>query len=357
MSCAKGTGREHPSSHGTLSVASEMQAPAIRLAGEMQDVIYDLTVTQAWTNREGLGRHQRPGDVVSEGPFAPVTAKDHIGFIPHENWTVNMFWPRTNVNGTFKDKTTNETFLISAHGYRENSFGRWNFVSGGWDFAIMSDTTKGVQWNWQSYFRWPGQSTGESKDGTTLDLSFVDPDTNKLEAVRFSGGELGWAHPIWKYRMDSRQCTPANVVVIAANDDLVVTMNITINDSVPLLSDATFLTKVYAIEEWFPFFEGTIRRQGRKEPLINFSGIGGGEIAMVRDTILHEHKYRCEKAYRPHYRQQLNHPILSPSEDIINFVGDEIVVLGKSAQESSEQRTGGVAYSLEKMSTRSYVVV
>jgi hypothetical protein len=297
MHCPKGDG-EHPTSWGIESVAST-DPPTIRLQGEMEDVIYDFEVRQDWTEREGLDRKKGPRDVVAEGPFAPMTAPD-VGFNPRANWTVNMFWPRTKVVGTITDKRSNESFAIDAHGYRENSFGRWFFALGGWDFAIMSDAKSGVQWNWQSYYTVKtliptAPQVDQSRQGSTLDVSFIEPETKRLRAVQFSGEELGWEHPSWSFRPTTRQCMPSDLVVTAANDELEVVMKVHIgNDQAAMLSDATLLVKAYVIEEWFPYFNGTIRRTNDSEPFVSFQGVGGGEISMLRNLLPDLPTWACE---------------------------------------------------------------
>ena len=105
----------------------------LQLEGLTHDIEYRLDIQADW---------QMPSLQESEA-FTPVTGRD-MGLLPNEQWTVDVVWPHTRVSGYIRDLRKNKTFEITGHGYRENSYGRWLFWSGGWDFAAMSDEKSGV---------------------------------------------------------------------------------------------------------------------------------------------------------------------------------------------------------------------
>lgn len=265
------------------------------LEGETDGVAFSLFVEQGWPERNGVGLDEN-----GHGPFAPARGED-VGVVPGEHWTVNMIWPRTLVVGSMTDLVGENDYEIDGHGYRENSWGRWTFVTDGWDFAILSDEQSGVQWSWQSYHN--------SATMDFLDVSFIE--NGEIKAVQFEGkeGELGWSHSSWSFNDAARQCAPNNAVVEAANDEYYVRAEITIPDQIPLLSDATPVTAVYAIMEWFPTIEGTIMRQDTGEVVASFKGVAGGEISFIKSLFGWVPDSVCKYWGQSNFKQTLKHEV------------------------------------------------
>ncbi len=237
--------------------------PALQLSGRTDNFEWDLEVSQDWAHRGG---------------FEPVTGKD-VGLIPGEHWTVEMLWPRTRVIGSITNRTTGKVTPIDGHGYRENSWGRWAFAEGGWDFGVASDDTSKVQWAWQSYHH-------RSTKLDFLDLSFVDK--GELKKERFISGpeSLGWTHPTWTFDRNTRQCVPLTSRVVAANDRYVVEADLDIGkNQVPMLSNVTTLTKIFFIQIQFPFVRGTIKNRATGKVVASFAAQGGGEFANLRSVL------------------------------------------------------------------------
>lgn len=266
----------------------------LRLEGKTPGARFDVTVEQGWTERDGVGR-----DAAGNGPFGPARSdRNDIGVLPGEHWTVNMIWPRTDVKGSMTDLRGTNPVVIDGHGYRENSWGRWTFVTDGWDFAILSDDTAGVQWSWQTYHN--------SASMDFLDVSFID--NNELKVVQFEGkhGELGWSHSDFAWNADAYQCAPQDALVEGANDEYYVKATITIGDQqTPLLSDLTVVTKVYAIMEWFPTIEGEIFRADGT-PVTTFQGQAGGEISFIKSP-WKVSDWWCDNVFGKQFRQTLEH--------------------------------------------------
>lgn len=232
----------------------------LHLQGKTADIAYELTVTQDWAERP---------------PFEHVTSTD-IGKIPGEFWTVNMLWARTRVFGSVTRSSDNTTFDIDGHGYREDSWGRWAFPFGGWDFAIVSDESTGVQFAWQSYHY-------KSEVLDFVDVSFVED--GEVKSVRFehTAGEVGWQHKKWHWDGTARQCVPDDALVVTDNGVYRVEANVDIqSNQIPLLSDATIATDLFVILEWFPWINGTVTSVVSGEVVATFAGQGGGEISMLR---------------------------------------------------------------------------
>lgn len=264
---------------GEFATMAPTEDGGLHLVGQSADVAYDLVVHQDWVDRPA---------------FEPRTAHD-VATIPGEFWTVNMLWPRTRVTGTITRLTDNTTYDIDGHGYRENSWGRWAFVLGGWDFGIVSDDSTGVQWAWQSYHK------GETLD--MLDVSFYDQ--GELQSIRFerSEGDLGWKHDSWRWERKARQCMPRNTRLVADNGDYRVEAYIDIgNDQIPLLSNATIVTSVYVIQEWFPVITGTITNLNTGEVVTSFAGRAGGEISYLKSALPWRSTLGCTLWGRTLYR-------------------------------------------------------
>jgi hypothetical protein len=240
------------------------------LRGHTTKFDWELSISQDWSDR------CNPDYLET---FTPVTGHDvnNFIFIPFQYWTVDMNWLRTKVKGTITDLTVDppETVFIDGHGYREQAWGPWAFNFSGWDFAVVSDESSGVQWALQTYHH------SETLD--YLDVSFYDNET--LKAIRFSAkcGELGWHHNDWKFETAARQCVPTEMSVVAQNSLYTIEAQISIgSDQIAMLSDLTPITENYVIMCRFPFIEGTISRTASDEIISIFSGQGGGEFSIAR---------------------------------------------------------------------------
>lgn len=238
----------------------------LRLTGRSQSFAWDLTVSQAW-----------PG--LSAGPdcFAPMTGRDVGELFPDDEvWNVDMLWPRTRVSGSLTRLDADETVAVEGHGYRENSWGRWAFNMGGWDFTVVSDAEARVLFAWQSYHH---RSTALDY----LDLAFVEGGRLRTVQFRAAAGELGWTHPDWTYDAAARQCMPQSTRIVADNGSYRVEAEAELaGRQAPMLSDLTAATRSFVIEIQFPLVSGTIRRSDSGELLARFSGQGGGEFAVAR---------------------------------------------------------------------------
>lgn len=238
----------------------------LALEGEMERFAWDLDVTQEW-----------PALSASDEMFVPVTGTDIGSFSPaNEEWTVNMVWPRTRVRGTITDRATGDAYEVSAHGYRENSGGRWAFNTGGWDFATVSDDAASVMWAWQSYH-------GESVALDYLDVGFVEDGAVRLLTFRAADGVLGWRHDGWTFDAAARQCVPQGTTVVADDGEYRIEADVDLGaDQVAILSDLTEATKGFVIMGQFPVVSGTIVRLSDGATVASFEGQGGGEFANAR---------------------------------------------------------------------------
>lgn len=258
----------------------------LRLEGRTEGAEFNLTVEKDWVDRE---------------PFSAQRSKHFdIGALPLEHWTVNMIWPRTKLLGSIKNRENNRTISIEkCHGYRENSWGRWTFVTDGWDFAVLSDEDSKVQWNWQSYHN--------SKSLDFLDVSFLDEGELKSEKFLGSDGQLGWSHSDWSWNDEAYQCAPNNVLVESANKDYNVRAEISIGDNqVAMLSDVTIITKIYVIMEWFPTIKGEIRRQHDNSLVTTFEGQAGGEISFLRSPFKLSDS-QCTRFFSKRFKETLTY--------------------------------------------------
>ncbi len=236
------------------------------LTGRSESFAWDLEVSQDW-----------PGLSEAEDCFHPMTGTDVGELFPDsEIWNVDMLWPRTRVTGSLTRLDTDETLAVDGHGYRENSWGRWAFNMGGWDFAVVSDADARVLFAWQSYHH-----RSEALD--YLDLAFIEG--GQLRTIQFKAarGELGWEHPDWIYDAAARQCMPASTRVVADNGTYRVEAQADLEGrQAPMLSDLTAATRGFVIEIQFPLVSGTITRSDTGEVLATFAGQGGGEFAVAR---------------------------------------------------------------------------
>jgi hypothetical protein len=206
-----------------------------------------------------------------------MTGRDVGELFPDDEvWNVDMLWPRTRVSGSLTRLDADETVAVEGHGYRENSWGRWAFNMGGWDFTVVSDAEARVLFAWQSYHH---RSTALDY----LDLAFVEGGRLRTVQFRAAAGELGWTHPDWTYDAAARQCMPQSTRIVADNGSYRVEAEAELaGRQAPMLSDLTAATRSFVIEIQFPLVSGTIRRSDSGELLARFSGQGGGEFAVAR---------------------------------------------------------------------------
>lgn len=236
----------------------------IIMRGNIGEYAWDLNIRQGFLDYAPLK------------PDTWVIGNDTNGLFDREHWTVNMIWPTTEVRGTITKLATGEVVSIDGHGYRENSFGRWAFVLGGWDFAFISDPETHVQWAFQTYHF-------NTEDLDYLDVDFLDKGTPVVQRFKAKEGELGWYHNDWNWDEDANQYVPDDLVVVAKNDLYTVEAYVTIgaNES-PLMSDVTRIVSTYTIFAQMPWISGTITRTETGEPVAEFDGQGGGEFAVMR---------------------------------------------------------------------------
>jgi hypothetical protein len=238
------------------------------LEGQTEEFSWNLTVIQDW-----------PALSASDELFVPMR-DDNMGGLNlpgvKEFWNVNMLWPRTLITGTITNLTTQKEFPIDAHGYRENSYGRWAFNTGGWDFATVSDPEAEVMFAWQSY-----HFTSVGLD--YADLGFVEDGEVRLEHFKAVDQELGWVHENWAFHDETRQCIPLDTTIVADNGHYRVEAELDLGDNqVPMLSDLTQATRDFAIVIQFPTVKGTITNLETGKVVAEFEGQGGGEFANSR---------------------------------------------------------------------------
>ncbi len=262
----------------------------LRLLGKTKDFKWDVVVNQEWkvlSNKSDLPS--------GEGTFRKET-DDNIDnkilvYPAKQQWNVFMLWPRTRIIGTIDRLDENgiiyETIAVNAHGYRENSWGRWAFNQGGWDFATVSDDAKKVMMGWQTYHY-------KSYKLDFLDLGFIDPSKDEYQLVHFdnvdangnfvaANAELGWHHDDWKWDKRSWQCVPTTTDVVADNGEYRIEARVTIGeDQIAMLSDATIVVAKYFIQIHIPWVSGKIIRVSDNSVITTFEGRGGGEFSNMK---------------------------------------------------------------------------
>jgi hypothetical protein len=250
-------------------------AGVFQLKGQTADAAWDLTVT--------------PEALFESGPEEYTTVRGFdVGFVPGEHWNVHMEWPRTRVVGTIRNLKTGKSYPIDGHGYRENSWGRWNFAVDGWVFSVVSDRKQKVQWAWQTYHK--------SKDMDWLDVSFEDqgqPVTRRFFAKQ---DQLRWKLGEWFFHKEARQCVPNTVDVVAEDGDYRVraTYDLT-GRQLPMLSTATALTQIFVIMIHMPYIKGVIENVKTGEVVTRFEGQGGGEFSTTRSLWQNLPETNCER--------------------------------------------------------------
>lgn len=236
----------------------------LHYAANTGEYAWDLTFRQDWTDFAEL-KH----DTWEIG-------SDTDALFPHEHWTINMLWPTTRVTGSITRLATGQRSDIDGYGYRENSFGRWAFAGGGWDFAYLVDPHARVQLAFQTY-----HFATDALD--YLDVDFMDNGFPISVQFRKDRGELEWRHTAWQYDEVGRHYAPRDLEIAADNGEYRVSARIDIADrSVPLLSDATWATRLFVIFAQMPVIEGTIERVATGQTIAHFAGQGGGEFSLLR---------------------------------------------------------------------------
>lgn len=245
--------------------------PALHLTGRSTDYEWDLIVTGGMKDRDGA----RTGN---DAAFTVAHGED-VGVFKSEKWAVDAIWPRTNVTGTFKVLATGEIIAIDAKGYREDSWGTYLLSIDGWDFMVFSEfEEQGVLMSLQTYHR------SESMD--FLDVSFYDNGELISQRFRPTNGQLGWQHPAWKWDERAHQCVPQNTEIVAQNDTYRIEAQIDIGTrQVPILTDKTFGTRIYFIQEHFPHVTGVIRNLQTGDIVKEFSGQAGGEFSYTKKLL------------------------------------------------------------------------
>jgi hypothetical protein len=235
---------------------------SFRLKGETRDAAWDLVVTP-----DALF-----GDAAGE--FSRMSGTD-VGYLPGEQWNVHMEWPRTRVVGTMTNRATNQTYPIDGHGYRENSWGRWNFAFDGWTFSVVSDRSNRVEWAWQTYHK--------SKSMDWLDVRFEDGGATVSRRFFAHTGQLRWNLNDWFFHSEAHQCVPNAVEVVGEDVDYRIRASYDLTDrQLPMLSTATPLTSIYVIMIHMPYIKGVIENVRTGAVVARFEGQGGGEFSTTR---------------------------------------------------------------------------
>jgi hypothetical protein len=248
------------------------QPDSLRIQGSVREYSWDLTVRQMWAGYNGEPNYRALKKDTYE-------ISNDIGEVPlsGEHWTVNSLWHTTKVTGTITKTATGQVVTIDGHGYREDSFGRWAFPLGGWDFNYISDVNSKVMWTWQTYHF-------DSIDADYLDVDFMDNGVAKSVQFKANRGELGWRHSDWRYDTVARQYVPLDTTVIAANSEYIVEAYCDIDtNSAPLMTNATILTDTYVIFAEMPQISGVIKKRSTRAVVATFSGQGGGEFSVMRN--------------------------------------------------------------------------
>ncbi|MEY3902288.1 MAG: hypothetical protein RL189_1594 [Pseudomonadota bacterium] len=259
----------------------------LRLEGRTNDFAWDLNVTPDWIDSNSDESNQ---------PFGPLSGRD-VGYLPGENWTVHMQWPRTHVEGTLVNRRTGEELSISGHGYRENAWGRWNFAVDGWAFSVLSDEKSKVQWAWQSYHK--------SRDMDWLDVRFDDSGVTKRLRLFAKENQLRWNLKDWTYDSSARQCVPNTVEVVGLTNDYEIRAHYSLADGhqQAMISDATPLTRAYVIMVHTPLIQGTIRSRKNGNIITSFQGQGGGEFSFHRNLVDSSGELDCGRMEK-HFSQE-----------------------------------------------------
>lgn len=241
-------------------------ANTLRLEGRTANFAWDLTISDDW-----------PELTVDDDVYSVLSANDIGKLKPdQEQWNVDVLWPATRVVGSITNQETGVTVDVDGVGYRENSFGRWGFNLGGWDFFYLYDPITPVALVLQTYH-------DETDSLDFVDVAFHDGDRLVTRRLMATDGGVAWHHEGWRFDTAARQCVPTDTHLAAEDADYRLEAVAAIGeDEAPLLSDATEATKKYVIFEFFPRVSGTITRKADGAVLATFEGQGGGEISLAR---------------------------------------------------------------------------
>ncbi len=283
---------DHYAAITTLPSGAPDGGDALRLQGRTELFEWDLRVYQAWTELNDL-RHD------DDAAFT-VVSDEQVGYTPYEVFTIDAIWPRTAVVGTMTYLPTGEVMEIQGKGYRENSWGRYLMPTDGWDFLVYSDHgEEGTLMAMQTYHK--------STQLDYLDVAFRDSGTLVSRRFRPTRGEMGWVHNDWRWDPKPRQCVPTSTEIVAEDDDyrLEAWVEIPPEAQEPFLSGAAFGTKVFFIQEQYPFVEGRILRRDTEEVVTTFSGQAGGEFALHKALRYWRPSWECHLWGRQKFSQDL----------------------------------------------------
>lgn len=264
---------------------------ALELTGRTENFQWNVTVKQEWKRLSSAA--SLPS---GEGVFRPETDNaidTGILLLPaKQQWNVHMLWPRTRIVGVIErldgSGAVTDRIDVFGHGYRENSWGRWAFNQGGWDFATVSDDDKKVMMGWQSYHH-------RSNRLDYVDLGFVDDGEYKL--IHFDNldkdgihdrsarqdHQVGWTHADWKWDNRTWQCVPMTTDLVAQNEEYRLEAHVDIgSNQIAMLSNANAVVSKYFIQIHIPWVSGKIYRRSTGELITQFAGRGGGEFSNAR---------------------------------------------------------------------------
>ena len=234
------------------------------LKGRTADAEWEITVQSLWPERNTL--RERTWEVGSD-----------VGLLPGEHFTVNEYWITTTVTGWIKRFDTGETVDIDGHGYRENSFGRWAFPEGGWDFLFGQDLLNQSSFAFQTYHY-------QSKKLDFLDVDFLDNGNLVVLRLYANKGEFGWYHDDFEYDTTGRSYVPVDTTIVGKKGDYTIEIHAAIgSDYKPMLTNATIVTNAYVINALFPQIQGTVKRTSTGDVVAIISAQGGGEFSVLRN--------------------------------------------------------------------------
>jgi len=278
MDNGTGYSRQYPLPDGAGGYAG------IQLEGESPTMQWNLTVTPLWPERiADRGKTWRIGD--------------DVGVLPAEHFTVNSIWLSIQVKGTITRKNLHETLEIDAIGYREDSFGRYAFVTGGWDFTFGLDPVNKTEFMIQTFYPF-------SKKLDFMYVQFEHDGQDVFREFRADKGQLGWEHPEWHWNDAAKICHPSTTKIVAEDSDYIVEITADIEQEyAPILSDITIMTKLYVITELMPDFVGTVKEKATGKTVAVLNGTGGGEFSTLRNLSgLQPTDGMCTSTFKPFFR-------------------------------------------------------
>ena len=244
---------------------------AMHLEGRTPSYIWDLIAWQDWTSRPTVS------------PRA-VSAND-MGRLPNELWTVDILWPRSRIKGTITYLPTSKIYNIDAHGYRENSWGRYDVVTDGWDFYVFSEAAEDLAAKGQNEgVSLVVQTYHKSKQSDYTDVGFLDNGVPTTQRFWSKNGEMTIQHNNWFWSEDANQCVPIETQIALEN----ATYRVNITAKMPpthqttLLSHITLPVGLYFIQDLFPEFTGEIIRKADGHTITTFQGGGAGEFSYAK---------------------------------------------------------------------------